>query len=137
MYMKKILSIIAVVIAFFAVVVLGWYYFSFKKYAPVTYVTETENGTTTINTATGTSTPGSPTYTMETVATHNTAASCYSVIAGNVYDLTLWVNMHPGGKQPILMLCGKDGTIQFESKHTDDARPSAALARFKIGRLAQ
>ena len=37
--------------------------------------------------------------TMADIRLHNSATSCWSAINGNVYDLTDWVNSHPGGKQ--------------------------------------
>lgn len=119
----------------------GWLYTKWQKYAPSSYVEEitTQNGTSTqtVNTNTGEKTPGAPSLTMATVALHKDASSCYTVISGKVYDLTLWVNMHPGGKQAILSLCGTDGTVRFNAKHGGDTKPTGALARFYIGNLAQ
>lgn len=119
-----------------------WAYTKWNAYAPEVYVEETTdtNGnatTTTVNTDTGEKTPGAPSYTMAQVAEHNSASSCYTVISGSVYDLTLWVNMHPGGKQAILSLCGVDGTARFMAKHGEDAKPQSNLARFKIGIVTQ
>jgi hypothetical protein len=45
-------------------------------------------------------------YTMEKVRANNSEASCWSVIDGNVYDLTRWIASHPGGRGNILSLCG-------------------------------
>lgn len=134
--MKKSLIIIISIIGLIVIAGGIWYYSNFKKYAPTVYVTETETGTTTVNTSTGTETPGSPTYTLAQVGEHKDASSCYSVIGGSVYDLTMWVNMHPGGKGAILSLCGTDGTARFSAKHGGDARPTTILARYKIGALA-
>jgi hypothetical protein len=49
-------------------------------------------------------------YTMAKVKENNSAASCWSVINGNVYNLTQWINSHPGGQSVIRGLCGVDGT---------------------------
>lgn len=133
--MKKSLIITASIILLIAIACGAWYYSNFTKYAPTTYVTETANGTTTIDTVNSIETPGAPTYTMAQVAQHVDATSCYSVIRGSVYDLTMWVNMHPGGKKAILSLCGIDGTAKFNMKHGDDGKPNTALTRFKIGIL--
>lgn len=125
-----------IVLSLFGLMVIGgivWAYSNYKAYAPTTYIVETKTGTTTVNTATKTETPGAPTYTMMEVATHNNTTSCYTVISGKVYDLTMWVAMHPGGKTAILSLCGVDGTERFNKKHGSDSKPNTTLDRFKIG----
>jgi cytochrome b involved in lipid metabolism len=75
-------------------------------------------------------------YTMEKVRANNSEASCWSVIDGNVYDLTKWISSHPGGKGNILSLCGKNGTAEFASKHRGDSNPEARLKGFLLGPLA-
>lgn len=127
------------------IIVLGggaWVWKTLDTYTPTTYVEETQNvdGTTTVNTVnttTGTTTPGAPTFSMVEVGQHTTVTSCYTVISGKVYDLTAWVNLHPGGKQAILSLCGVDGTQRFMQKHGSAPKPNSALARYYIGNLAQ
>lgn len=139
MYMKKI--ILLIVVGLILIVGASWAYSNWKAYAPTTYVQDLTDstGTTTtvtVNTSTGTTTPGAPSYTLTQVATHNDASSCYSTINDRVYDLTLWINMHPGGKQKILSICGTDGTAKFISQHGDDEKPTRTLARFYVGTLA-
>ena len=75
-------------------------------------------------------------YTMEKVRANNNEVSCWSVIDGNVYDLTSWIASHPGGKGNILSLCGKNGTAEFASKHRGDSNPQARLKGFLLGPLA-
>ena len=74
-------------------------------------------------------------YTLADVATHNSATSCWSAINGNVYNLTSWVNSHPGGRAAILMICGKDGSPLFNSQHGGSSRVASILDRFSIGKL--
>jgi cytochrome b involved in lipid metabolism len=74
-------------------------------------------------------------YTMAEIAAHNSQSSCWTVIRGDVYDLTEWISKHPGGADKILKICGKDGTQAFEKKHGGQDKPEAALAQFKIGKL--
>lgn len=74
---------------------------------------------------------------MAQVAMHASAASCWSVIRGNVYDLTSWITKHPGGQAAILQLCGKDGTAAFVGQHGGSPQQESVLATFKIGVLAQ
>src|SRR6185503_18872617 len=56
-------------------------------------------------------------YTLATVATHNSQSSCWTTISGKVYDLTTWIGQHPGGEQAIISICGKDGTSAFLGQH--------------------
>jgi cytochrome b involved in lipid metabolism len=77
----------------------------------------------------------SKTYTMEEVSKHNSKESCYSVIRGKVYDLTNWIEKHPGGQEKILNICGKDGTEIFKKVHEGKQKPENALMNFEIGNL--
>lgn len=74
-------------------------------------------------------------YTMAQVAKHAGASSCWTAIGTSVYDLTSWVNAHPGGQQPILGLCGTDGTAAFTQQHGGQGKPEKELASFRIGPL--
>lgn len=78
---------------------------------------------------------GNTPYTMAIVATHNSKESCWTTIAGQVYDLTDWVQNHPGGANEILSLCGKDGTSAFQSEHSKDHEPKETLNSYVIGVL--
>ncbi len=74
---------------------------------------------------------------MAQVKQHNSASSCYTAINGSVYDVTSWINQHPGGASAILSLCGTDGSAAFDAQHGGQRRPESELASFKIGALAQ
>lgn len=75
-------------------------------------------------------------YTLADLKKHATAASCWSSINGNVYDLTKWINRHPGGPNVIKGLCGRDGSAAFNNQHGGQGRPASELASFKIGKFA-
>jgi cytochrome b involved in lipid metabolism len=75
------------------------------------------------------------TYTMEEVAKHNSKESCWTVIRGEVYDLTNWIDKHPGGADKILKICGKDGTDLFIKQHGGKEKPEKILEDFEIGTL--
>ncbi len=77
------------------------------------------------------------TFSMATIATHNSQSSCWTTINGNVYDVTKWISQHPGGAGAILSLCGKDGSAAFTGQHGGQSRPASELAGFKIGTLAK
>ncbi|MDD5289919.1 MAG: cytochrome b5-like heme/steroid binding domain-containing protein [Patescibacteria group bacterium] len=54
--------------------------------------------------------------TMAEVAKHNSASDCWSIISGQVYNLTSLIYSHSGGSQTILSVCGRDGTTAFLTK---------------------
>jgi cytochrome b involved in lipid metabolism len=74
---------------------------------------------------------------MEKVKANNTASSCWSVIRGKVYDLTNWINSHPGGSGAIRGLCGTDGSAEFSAKHQGQSNPESRLTSYLLGPLAQ
>lgn len=75
--------------------------------------------------------------TMAEVATHATAADCWSVVKGTVYDLTSWIDQHPGGVGPIESMCGVDATDAFIAQHGSQRTPNKVLAGFEVGPLVQ
>ncbi len=77
------------------------------------------------------------TYTMEKVKANATAAGCWAVISGNVYDLTKWIGSHPGGEGAITSLCGTDGTSAFLGMHTGQSKPQSRLSGYLLGPLAK
>ena len=76
-------------------------------------------------------------YTMSQVAANNSAKSCWAVIEGSVYNLTAWINSHPGGSSAILSLCGTEATSSFKGKHANQSRPAAQLSGYLLGVLAK
>jgi len=76
-------------------------------------------------------------YTMAQVSANKSAAKCWSVINGDVYDLTKWISAHPGGSGAILSLCGTDGTQDFLAMHRGDGRPISVLGNYLLGPLAK
>lgn len=86
-------------------------------------------------TPTPTATPAG--YTMEQVKANNTSSKCWSVIDSKVYDLTKWINSHPGGAGAIISLCGTDGTAAFKGQHGGSGSPASRLAGYLLGPLAK
>jgi cytochrome b involved in lipid metabolism len=76
-------------------------------------------------------------YTMAKVKENNSPSSCWSVINGNVYDLTKWINQHPGGPSVIRGLCGVDGSASFNGRHRGQGSPADALASYLLGPLSK
>jgi cytochrome b involved in lipid metabolism len=86
-------------------------------------------------TPSATPTASSNALTLARVKENNTASSCWSIINGNVYNLTTWISSHPGGKSAITSLCGIDGTAAFNSQHRNESRPESRLASYLLGKL--
>jgi hypothetical protein len=76
-------------------------------------------------------------YTMAKVKENNSATSCWSLINGNVYDLTKWINSHPGGSSAIKGICGRDGSSNFNGRHGGQSNPAENLAMHLLGPLAK
>lgn len=73
-------------------------------------------------------------YSLDEVAKHNEKSSCWLVIHESVYDVTKFMEEHPGGEEVLLEQAGKESTEVFEDVgHSSDARE--LLAQYKIGEL--
>lgn len=59
-------------------------------------------------------------YTMEDVAKHNSENDLWLVVDGKIYDVTKFINEHPGGREPFLKHGGEDVTKYFHAvkKHS-------------------
>lgn len=77
-------------------------------------------------------------YTKDQVALKNKASDCWTIINGNVYDITSYVPNHPGGEEEIVKICGKDGSQLFAKpmEHKEGGADNV-LSGFKIGTLQQ
>lgn len=75
-------------------------------------------------------------FTENDVSMHSTENDCWMIINNNVYELTSYIPMHPGGPDEIIEECGKDGTRAFtkERKHAKQ-EVRAELASYAIGSL--
>lgn len=71
-------------------------------------------------------------YTLEDVGKHGTEESCWLVIKGKVYDVTRFLPSHPGGKDQILQVAGKDVTEKWLGIHQLSVLGTTA-ASFLIG----
>ncbi|KAI8876973.1 acyl-CoA dehydrogenase NM domain-like protein [Backusella circina FSU 941] len=73
-------------------------------------------------------------FQVEEVRRHSSSDDVWIIIDGSVYDLTRFVDLHPGGAQPILEYAGKDATEAFYGLHRQDVLKK--YNRFKIGTIA-
>ncbi|GMN62488.1 hypothetical protein TIFTF001_031567 [Ficus carica] len=62
-------------------------------------------------------------FTLAQVSEHNSPKNCWLIIDGKVYDVTKFLEDHPGGDEVLLSATGKDATDDFEDVgHSDSAR---------------
>ena len=59
-------------------------------------------------------------YTMEEVSKHTTKADCWVVLHGEVYNVSEFLEDHPGGAASIMAYAGKDASKQFDMLHSPD-----------------
>ncbi|XP_068629944.1 cytochrome b5 [Battus philenor] len=72
--------------------------------------------------------------TLDEVKKHRNKKSVWMVIHNDVYDVTSFLEEHPGGEDTLLEAAGKDATEAFEDVgHSNDARE--LLNKYKIGTL--
>ncbi|KAL6906508.1 hypothetical protein ACP4OV_004109 [Aristida adscensionis] len=79
---------------------------------------------------------------FEEVAKHSVTKDCWIIIAGKiiefledmVYDVTPFMDEHPGGDEVLLAVTGKDATSDFEDiGHSDSAREM--MEKYYIGEI--
>ena len=78
---------------------------------------------------------GSGMLTAEQVAQHNKADDCWVILGGKVYDVTDFLEDHPGGKKAILVYAGRDATEEFEMLHAPNVLKKYLPAEACIGTL--
>ncbi|KAG5603592.1 hypothetical protein H5410_025084 [Solanum commersonii] len=73
-------------------------------------------------------------FTMEEASEHNTKDDCWVIIDGKVYDVSSYLDEHPGGDDVLLGVTGQDATDEFEDAgHSKSARD--LMEKFFIGEL--
>ncbi len=75
-------------------------------------------------------------FTSSQIASHNKPSDCWIIVSNNVYNVSNYIDRHPGGAGQITPLCGKDATSAFEGQHgnpNSNSRQAMELANLKIG----
>ncbi|XP_073129597.1 cytochrome b5-like [Henckelia pumila] len=71
-------------------------------------------------------------FTLAEISQHNNKKDCWLLINGKVYDVTKFLEDHPGGDDVLLTATGKDATDDFEDVgHSSSAR--ATMEEFFVG----
>ncbi|KAL1980257.1 hypothetical protein VTN96DRAFT_4432 [Rasamsonia emersonii] len=76
------------------------------------------------------------------VAQHNSPESCWIVVRGKVYDVTAFLDDHPGGARVILQCAGRDATADYDAIHPpqlieETLPPSAFKGEVDVSSLEQ
>ncbi|KAG9901515.1 cytochrome b5 reductase-like protein, partial [Aureobasidium melanogenum] len=72
--------------------------------------------------------------TSEEVKKHNKKDDIWIIVHGSVYDVTKYLEDHPGGAPSLIEVAGQDATAAFEDVgHSSDARET--MGQFIIGKL--
>jgi len=73
-------------------------------------------------------------YTLAQVRENTDPKRPWIIINDCVYDVTEFLNDHPGGEEVLLEQSGKDATEDFEDVgHSSDARET--MEKYKVGEL--
>lgn len=78
------------------------------------------------------------TISLNELAKHPDRKSCWMAIDGKVYDVTEYIDKHPGGEH-ILKGCGRDMTESFKGKRARgifDEKAEKELQEYLIGELS-
>lgn len=73
-------------------------------------------------------------FTVEEVAKHNTKADLWIIVNKQVYNVTKFMNDHPGGGSVFLDVAGRDASSDFaDVGHSSDAIKQ--MQKYLIGTL--
>ncbi|KAI5288098.1 hypothetical protein KEM54_005470 [Ascosphaera aggregata] len=76
-------------------------------------------------------------FTKADVANHNKAENgLYIIVDQNVYDITNFIDEHPGGAKILKRMAGKDATKQFWKYHSEGVLKKYG-AKLKVGELSE
>ncbi|XP_045132267.1 cytochrome b5-like isoform X3 [Portunus trituberculatus] len=79
---------------------------------------------------------GGKVFTLEEIAKHKTPDSCWFIIHDKVYDVSKFLDEHPGGEEVLLEQAGQNVTENFEDVgHSTDAREM--MMEYCIGELCE
>ncbi len=152
MKMKYTVGISLIVFSVFMIGVFGWGFLS-KQQTEANLNSQTQNNSTNSSSSSSSNqtqpqnstqpdnstsnTNGSQSVTKASVATHNKASDCWIIISGNAYNVTKFLDVHPGGADVIIQYCGKDATSAFNTQggrgRSHSSRAQQLLQDYLVG----
>jgi len=73
-------------------------------------------------------------FTFSEIKIHNNKDDCWIVINNNVYNVTSYLSLHPGGSTTIIPFCGNNASDAFFSERKHGARALSDLDSLLIGK---
>jgi len=70
-----------------------------------------------------------PVVGIEEIAKHNSPSDCWLIIDNKVYDVSNFLNLHPGNPETIIPYCGKEATNAFMTKDKANPKPHSKKAQ--------
>jgi len=81
--------------------------------------------------------PSLTTIPVSEVARHNAIGDIWWIYKGCVYDVTEYMDVHPGGAKILFDKAGRDCTLDFEVAHgRNNLRVESAMSPYKIGNVS-
>ncbi|XP_076888954.1 cytochrome b5-like [Bidens hawaiensis] len=71
---------------------------------------------------------------FEEVSKHNRKTDCWVIISGKVYDVTPFLDDHPGGDEVLILATEKDATEDFEDVGHSEAATDL-MKKFYVGEI--
>lgn len=78
--------------------------------------------------------PGRTVLTREEVSKHNTPSDCWTIYKNAVYNLSPFLDYHPGGEEELMKGAGKDCTLLYDKVHPW-VNADAVLGPLRLGSL--
>ena len=79
-----------------------------------------------------------PSLTTTELTKHNIKDDCWLLINNNIYSVTTYLRMHPGGVRTITPYCGQDATAAFATSaggHQHSSQANSLLQEYLLGPL--
>ncbi|MCO5249469.1 MAG: fatty acid desaturase [Chitinophagales bacterium] len=77
-------------------------------------------------------------YSRNEILQHNQIDDCWIVLFNKVYDITNFLDKHPGGAEILMTRAGEDATSFFQTRHgVTSSRELKHLEKYQIGVLSQ
>uniref|UniRef100_A0AAG5CUE0 Cytochrome b5 heme-binding domain-containing protein n=1 Tax=Anopheles atroparvus TaxID=41427 RepID=A0AAG5CUE0_ANOAO len=75
-------------------------------------------------------------YSLADVASHNKPNDLWMIIHDKVYDVTKFLQEHPGGEEVLIEVAGKEASSEFDDVgHSTDAKES--MKKFLVGEVIE